>query len=438
MGNLKPADYKAAVDYIENLPMFTEKHSLSHTRQFLSLLGDPSLNRKIVHVAGTNGKGSVCAYMQAILESEGKKTGFFTSPHLLKINERIQIDRTPIDDDFFYQVFDKAYDVACAMEEQGEGHPSYFEFLFGMGLLAFEMADVEYIILETGIGGRLDATNAIETPALSVITSISMDHTYLLGDTIEKIAYQKAGIIKDHVPVVFDGNDEAATAVMIEEAIDKKAPYRMVKKEDFSVHTVSRKQISFSRRISYDKDTVYTVPICGLYQVVNAGIAIAACEILLGSETEPAKSNNIWRDAVASIHWKGRMEEVAERFVVDGAHNPGAIEAFVESVSALHENEKGNAVILFSAVSDKEYDTMIEYLCKNLPVKCYVVTEITDKRRVDAEALGDIFKKYTDQPVYTYQSPKEALLKAKEEQEADGYVYCIGSLYLVGEVESLL
>ena len=159
-------------------------------------------------MAGTNGKGSVCAYIQAILEAEGKKTGFFTSPHLISINERIQIGREPIDNEKFYQVFEHVYDVVKKMEEEGIPHPSYFEFLFGMGLSAFEKSDVEYIVLETGLGGRLDATNAFPCPALTVITSISLDHTMILGNTIEQIAAEKAGIIKEGTPVIFDGNDE--------------------------------------------------------------------------------------------------------------------------------------------------------------------------------------------------------------------------------------
>ena len=195
-----PRDYQEAVEYIEELPKFTKKHTLEHTKEFLEKLGNPCMDRKVIHVAGTNGKGSVCAYIQAILEAEGKTTGFFTSPHLVKINERIQMNRKPVDDDTFYRVFTKVVIAAKEMEEEGSGHPSYFEFLYGMGMTAFEEMDVEYIVLETGLGGRLDATNSFANPVLSVITSISLDHTDILGDTIEKIAAEKAGIIKKNIP----------------------------------------------------------------------------------------------------------------------------------------------------------------------------------------------------------------------------------------------
>ena len=203
--------YEEAAAYIEEIPKFTKKHTLEHTKTFLKRLGNPAADRKIVHVAGTNGKGSVCAYLQAILMAEGKRTGFFTSPHLVSVNERIRVDNIQIDNETFLKVFRKVLKIVRQMVEDGIEHPSYFEFLFGMGMTAFAETDVEYIILETGLGGRLDATNAIDNPALAIITSISLDHTAILGDTIEKIAGEKAGIIKPGVPVLFDGSKSFGT-----------------------------------------------------------------------------------------------------------------------------------------------------------------------------------------------------------------------------------
>ena len=164
--------YEEAAAYIERIPKFTKKHPLWHTREFLHRLSDPAMDARIIHVAGTNGKGSVCAYLQAILMAEGKKTGFFTSPHLVSVNERIRINNQQISDERFLEIFKEVEEVAGQMEEEGLGHPSYFEFLFGMGMLTFAREKVDYIILETGLGGRLDATNAVEHPAACVITSI--------------------------------------------------------------------------------------------------------------------------------------------------------------------------------------------------------------------------------------------------------------------------
>lgn len=427
--------YEEAAAYIEEIPKFTKKHTLEHTKTFLKRLGNPAADRKIVHVAGTNGKGSVCAYLQAILMSEGKRTGFFTSPHLVSVNERIRVDNIQIDNETFLKVFRKVLKIVRQMVEDGIEHPSYFEFLFGMGMTAFAETDVEYIILETGLGGRLDATNAIDNPALVIITSISLDHTAILGDTIEKIAGEKAGIIKPGVPVFFDGSSKKAAEVIKAKAAELGVSCREVTKNAYEIQEVHRKYIAFSRRSAYDKDVIFQVPMCGCYQAMNAELALEASEYLLAGEEIHMDR---WKEALAELHWEGRMERVGAHITVDGAHNPGAMEAFVESVKALDESERGEMVLLFSAVSDKKYDQMIEYLCENLDVKAYVVTQIEDERGVPAEELADVFRRYTDRPVYCKERLEDAVRTAMNERGETGEIYCLGSLYLVGMMKKLL
>lgn len=427
--------YEEAAAYIEEIPKFTKKHTLEHTKTFLKRLGNPAADRKIVHVAGTNGKGSVCAYLQAILMAEGKRTGFFTSPHLVSVNERIRVDNIQIDNETFLKVFRKVLKIVRQMVEDGIEHPSYFEFLFGMGMTAFAETDVEYIILETGLGGRLDATNAIDNPALAIITSISLDHTAILGDTIEKIAGEKAGIIKPGVPVLFDGSSKKAAEVIKAKASELGVSCREVTKNAYEIQEVHRKYIAFSRRSAYDKDVIFQVPMCGCYQAMNAELALEASEYLLAGEEIHMDR---WKEALAELHWEGRMERVGAHITVDGAHNPGAMEAFVESVKALDESERGEMVLLFSAVSDKKYDQMIEYLCENLDVKAYVVTQIEDERGVPAEELADVFRRYTDRPVYCKERLEDAVRTAMNERGETGEIYCLGSLYLVGMMKKLL
>ena len=427
--------YEEATAYIEEIPKFTKKHTLEHTKTFLKRLGNPAADRKIVHVAGTNGKGSVCAYLQAILMAEGKRTGFFTSPHLVSVNERIRVDNIQIDNETFLKVFRKVLKIVRQMVEDGIEHPSYFEFLFGMGMTAFAETDVEYIILETGLGGRLDATNAIDNPALAIITSISLDHTAILGDTIEKIAGEKAGIIKPGVPVFFDGSSKKAAEVIKAKASELGVSCREVTKNAYEIQEVHRKYIAFSRRSAYDKDVIFQVPMCGCYQAMNAELALEASEYLLAGEEIHMDR---WKEALAELHWEGRMERVGAHITVDGAHNPGAMEAFVESVKALDESERGEMVLLFSAVSDKKYDQMIEYLCENLDVKAYVVTQIEDERGVPAEELADVFRRYTDRPVYCKERLEDAVRTAMNERGETGEIYCLGSLYLVGMMKKLL
>ena len=427
--------YREAVRYIEKIPKFTKKHSLEHTKEFLRRLGNPALDRKIVHVAGTNGKGSVCAYLQAILMAEEKRVGFFTSPHLVSVNERIRVNHVPVDDARFTEVFHEVRKAAEEMEREGWGHPSYFEFLFGMGMKAFAGTDVEYIVLETGLGGRLDATNSVERPLLTVITSISLDHTEILGDTIEQIAAEKAEIIKRGIPVFFDGSCPAASEVIRRIAFEKGAPCREISNHAYEIQEVTRKYIAFSRVNAYDKDVMIHVPMCGCYQAMNAEIALCAVEYLLEGEQIHEER---WQEALASLRWEGRMERVALHLVVDGAHNPGAVEAFVESMKALGADSQDGSVVLFSAVSDKNYEQMIECLCSNLDVNAFVVTEVEDARRVPAEELRRVFQKYTKKKVVCEADVCEALRAAEAQRTADGDVYCLGSLYLAGMVKTAM
>lgn len=423
--------YEEAAAYIEEIPKFTEKHKLSHTKEFLRRLGNPGMDRKVIHVAGTNGKGSVCAYMQAVLLAMGKRTGFFTSPHLIVINERIRINNIQITDEKFLEIFRKVKQTVDGMTADGIAHPSYFEFLFGMAMCAFEEADVEYIILETGLGGRLDATNSVEHPALTIITSISLDHTAYLGNTIREIAGEKAGIIKPGVPLIFDGTDEEAAEVIEAQAAHLGARCRKLTKNAYEIREITEKHIAFLRCSAYDKGVLWSVNGCGVYQPMNVSLALEAMEAVLPDEDRDYEK---WQKAVASLTWEGRMEEILPGIFLDGAHNPGAVRVFTETLKALEEKEP---VIVFSAVADKEYRTMIRILCKEVPARSYIVTEIEDARRIPAGELAEIFRKNTDREVEICPKPEEAL-RAVVKRRGDSRIFCVGSLYLIGEIRKMI
>ena len=428
--------YEEVVRYIEDIPKFTNKHTLLHTREFMRRLGNPCQGRKVLHVAGTNGKGSVCAYMQAILLFEGKRVGFFTSPHLVKLNERIRINGKDIDDDTFCRIFAKVRQVAEELEKEGLEHPSYFEFLYGMGMLAFEENDAEYIVLETGLGGKLDATNSFEHPFLSVITSIGLDHTEILGDTIEKIAGEKAGIIKKGVPVFFDGSDERSSRVIEETAENVEAPWYKMEKDALKIQEITDKHIAFSILDEYDNNTVWQVASTGIYQVMNAALAIRAMRYTFGDKAEICK----WQKVVASVKWQGRMEEVLPGVIFDGAHNLAAIREFTKSIRLQREaeGEIHPLIILFSAVADKDYSHMIELLCKESKADAYVIAKVDNKRGAQADTLAALFRKYTDRPVYREDTLADAFTRALNEKGSEGKLYCLGSLYLVGELKELI
>lgn len=430
-------NYKDAVSYIEEIPKFTKKHSLNHTKEFLKRLNEKTIKSKILHVAGTNGKGSVCAYLQAILVAEGKKVGFFTSPHLVTMTERIRINGIFISEEDFLHVFLKVRKVAEEMEAEELEYPSYFEFLFGMGMVYFDMRGVEYIILETGLGGRLDATNSVEEPLVSIITSISLDHTEILGNTIEEIATEKAGIIKEGIPVFCDATNEKAKEVIRSIADKKGAVCREISKNAYEIREITDKHIAFSRLNAYDEDIVWNLANPCAYQIVNALLAIETAEYIFGGQA----GKELWRDALACVCWEGRMEEVLPNVYVDGAHNVGAVEAFIESVNIRNRVSGKNGalpVVLFSAVCDKDYERMIALLCQKLPAKTYIVTEIEDKRRIPAEELRRVFEKYTTNKVVVEPGLEKAWHKAMEERKSKEEMYCIGSLYLVGMIKELI
>ena len=422
--NSKPVNYKEAVEYIESIPKFTQKHTQEHTREFLERLGRPAFDRKVVHVAGTNGKGSVCAYIQAILEAEGKKTGFFTSPHLISINERIQIGRAPIDNEEFYQVFEHVYDVVKKMEEEGIPHPSYFEFLFGMGLSTFERSDVEYIVLETGLGGRLDAT-VLSNPVLSVITSISYDHTEILGDTIEQIAAEKAGIIKEGIPVVAIDEENGAFSVIERTAKEKNAPVYGLKSQELTILKKCENTIDFSINSRYYKISNLKVKSYASYQVQNAALAVLAVKVLL-----PEVSQDVIREGIVKMYWPGRMEEIAENVYVDGAHNPGAVHQIYNSLT---DSDK-EWLLLFAVCSDKDYSEMIRVLGR-LPWKRIYITKIDSARGADTAAVKQCFKEEAAGcPIYEDDNARTAFETALKDREYENLL-CLGSLYLAGEIK---
>ena len=210
--------YEQAVEYISRIPKFTKKNEAGNTIELLRRLSHPEREFRVIHIAGTNGKGSVCAFLESIFRKAGYRTGLFTSPHLVRINERFQTDRTPVSDEDFLEAFLHVMRAVEEMMADGYAHPTYFEFLFAAGMWYFREQKIDILLCETGLGGRLDATNTIEKPILSVITSISLDHTEYLGDTVPEIAAEKAGIIKRGVPVVYDASDPGAAEVIRERA----------------------------------------------------------------------------------------------------------------------------------------------------------------------------------------------------------------------------
>lgn len=425
-------NYEEAVEYILSVPKFTKKNKLENTVELMERLGRPDRNLKIIHVAGTNGKGSVCAFLSSILVRSGRRTGLFTSPHLVKINERFQIDNEPISDEEFLSAYMKVQAAVKGMLEEGFPHPTYFELLFALSMTAFEKAGVEYVVLETGLGGRLDATNTIEHPAAVVITSISLDHTEILGDTVEKIAWEKAGIIKPGVPVIYDAGDERAAEVIEKRAAQLGCETVPLRRKMYEILVNTDKSIDFCLHYGYYENVKVTVPYLAEYQVVNSSLALLAVETFDKEHDIPLQ---VRLEGIQNTAWQGRMETVMPGVVLDGAHNAAGVQEFVKTVQRLQENRR--VVILFSAVAEKNYEKMIETICRSTRPSAVVVTQIDNDRVVPVQKLSEIFRKYTDATVTPVEVIEDAFEEALKEKQ-DGILFCVGSLYLVGELKSVI
>lgn len=425
-------NYTEAVDYIETIPKFTVKHPPEHTRELLSRLGNPQEGIKIIHVAGTNGKGSVCAYLNAMLLAGGKKTGLFTSPHLVRINERFQINGEDVSDEQFLDAFLKVEKAAKEYEAEGEGHPSYFETLFLMGMLIFKEAGVEYLVMETGLGGRLDATNVVEKPLACIITSISRDHTEYLGDTLEAIAGEKAGIIKAGVPVIYDASQPGPASVIAAKAKEMGSPAWPMEPSFYEMKTQSREGITFTFAYPGGEKAELAIPYVAKYQMMNASLAFYMMYILQDVHDIP---KNVLAEGLSKIKWPCRMEMAAPGVIIDGAHNEDGIAQFVSTAGYFaKENE---ITILFTAVADKHYHEMIGEICEGIHPSHVVATQIDGSRVVPAEVLAEDFRKAGCTDVCAEPEIGAAYEKALG-KKGSGMLFCVGSLYLAGELKAYL
>ncbi|MGI6088590.1 MAG: bifunctional folylpolyglutamate synthase/dihydrofolate synthase [Bilifractor porci] len=430
--------YEEAVNYIEGIGKFAADTSLTHTDRLLDKLGHPENGKKIIHVAGTNGKGSVCAYLRAMLAEGGYRVGFFTSPHLVRINERFQIGTEEVDDDTFLWAFEKVKEAIDEFLQEGGSHPTYFETLFLMAVLIFQKADTDYIILEVGLGGRLDATNVIRHPMACVITSISLDHTEYLGDTTEKIAGEKAGIIKKGVPVIFDGHDRAAAAVIRRRAEELDSPcYELTQDCCRPVRTTTEGiAFDFTWRDEKSGGKAETfrlqIPQIAEYQMMNASLAFLTMLILQKDHGIPADR---LAEGISKMVWPCRMETVLPGVVVDGAHNPDGIAQFVKTASQFHRNYE--ITVLFAAVSDKDHADMIREIVEGIHPERVITTRIEGSRCISEKTLAEEFARAGQQEVYSEPDVGRAFDLACS-RKGDGMLFCVGSLYLAGQIKSHL
>lgn len=409
-----------AITYIEHYGWSTTRLGLDRTRELLGRLGDPQKRLKFIHVAGSNGKGSTCAMLDAILRAAEYRTGLYTSPYIQDFCERIQVDGQNIPGEDLARLTERVRAAAEAMDD----HPSQFELVTALGMLYFAERRCDIVVLEVGMGGALDSTNVIDCPEAAVITNIGLEHTEYLGDTLEKIAATKAGIIKSGCRAVcYDGASEV-TQVVKAVCAERGVPLRCV---DFSRLTPLGQTLD-GQRFLWD-GAEYRLALLGRHQLHNAAAVLETVEALReGGWNIP---DDAVREGLRSVRWPARLEVMRREplFLIDGGHNPQCAEALSESLRELLPGEK--AVFLLGVLADKDYPRMLELLTP-FAQEFVCLTPLSD-RALSAEALASYLTERGAQ-ARACAGIGEGLRAAFDAAGGDGAVIAFGSLYLVGAI----
>lgn len=422
-------EYKDVIDYIQKISTFGSKSGLERIEQLLNYLDNPHYNLKFIHVAGTNGKGSTCAMLESILVDAGYKVGLYTSPHLIKYNERIKINNIDIDDETFTNIAEIVIDKCLNCIE----HPTLFEIITAIALCYFNQQKVDYIILEVGLGGRYDATNIINSPILSIITSISLDHCEILGNTIEQISTEKGGIIKENSKTILAFNSYRVYNIINNICNEKNSRLYYLDNIKFNIMYQDLYSTTFSIETDYYNYPQIVLGMIGEYQIYNVATALLAVCILKDIGIK-IKDKNIY-NGLKNIHWKARMELISSNpyILFDGAHNIDSIRKLADYIRKYIKNR--SITLLIAVLKNKNYVEMINIL---IPlVDKVVITEVTSEHTLTADEFNNIISIY-DLPTYKEKQIKKAFIKAKNITNQNDIIICTGSLYLLGELECII
>jgi bifunctional protein folC len=415
--------YDKTLEWLDEVALVGSKLGLSRTCELLELMGNPQNKLKFIHVAGTNGKGSVCACLSEVLSQAGYKTGMYTSPHLMRINERFKINGEDIDDKEFAALITKVRDITESMSERA----SQFEVLTAAAFEYFYKEGCDIVVLETGLGGRLDSTNVINAPEVTLITTIEMDHMAELGDTIEKIALEKAGIIKRGTKVVVDGRNISVMHVFEKACKEQGCKLIISEIEKIENLRVSLEQSKFDYKDIKDIDLSLT----GLYQPGNAILAVEGIKILI--EKGFKISDEDIKAALKKVHWQARFEIMDKEpyFIIDGSHNPAGVSETVKSIKAYFPDKKIRFII--GILSDKNIDEILTDI-KPLAKEVAVITP-PSSRACKAEDMIKLVEEKISVSNRAFESIKEAVDYMLDSAKKDDIICAMGSLYSVGELK---
>ncbi|MGP7816821.1 bifunctional folylpolyglutamate synthase/dihydrofolate synthase [Niallia sp. 01092] len=423
--------YEEALNWIHSRLRLGIKPGLTRMNIMMEKLNFPEKKIKTVHIGGTNGKGSTVTYLRCILQSAGLSVGTFTSPYIEQFNERISVNGIPISDGEIKDLANKLYPIVAEMDQSDQGGPSEFEIITAMSLYYFAYVHpVDLVIYEVGLGGRFDSTNVI-SPLLSIITSIGLDHTAILGNTYAEIAYEKAGIIKKDTPIITAVKQKEAQEVILKKADEEKAPvYLLTKHFILENHQSIDKGESFSFKTAVENMHDLCINMMGVHQIENASLAIMAA-ILLKKATFPEIKEESIRTGLLEAKWPGRFEIIADQplIVLDGAHNEEGVQALSKELTKRFANRK--KTIVFTALSDKKTDKMIQSLDE---IANKIVFVSFDFPR--AASSYDLYQE-SSHPQKSYQDDwKHAINEQIEKMEDNDMLVITGSLYFLSEVKA--
>ena len=419
-------NYEDARKYIDSIARFGSKLGLDNIRNLMAYLGDPQEKIKMVHVAGTNGKGSTVAFLTGILMSAGYRTGMYTSPFVERFSERIRVDGKEIGEEDFARIATRVRDAAVKMKEEGKGEPTEFEIISAIAFLYFFEQKCDICVLEVGLGGRLDATNVIKDPLLCMITPISYDHTDILGDTLEKIAFEKAGIIKEGSSVLIHPQEEGVTRVIKDVCVRKGA--------DLVICPLPKGPL----RAGLDgvdfllEGKSFHISLLGDYQINNAAMAVQAARILKKKGFD-IKEKDIG-EGLSAATWSARFELIRkDPFVlIDGSHNVKGMERLASSLRLYFGDAK--IVFIIGILKDKDHGKMLDAILPLAKV-VYTVTVPSD-RTLSADELALEVRQKTDVDCMAVPDPVSAYETAIKKAGSEDIICACGSLYYVGLIRS--
>ena len=411
-----------ALSYIDGVRWYGSRPGLERITELLRLLGDPQKRLKCIHIAGTNGKGSTSAMLASVLKAAGYRTGLFTSPYLLRFNERMQINGREIGDEELAALVERIRPLADGMDD----HPTEFELMTAAALLWYAQERCDIAVLETGLGGRLDATNAIDAPEVCVITNIGLDHTAILGDTVEQIAAEKAGILKPGTDCVLYQQQESVTGVFRARCEELGVPLHIA---DFSA--IVTEFDSLEGQVFTYRGEPCAIPLLGKHQRSNAAVVLETVAVLRrkGWKLPPEAVEH----GLYAVSWPARFELLGEEpyFVVDGGHNPQCAQTVADNLRAYFPDRR--RVLLLGVLADKDYTGMLEILAPE--AETFVCVTPDSERALPAGDLAQALARLGKSAVVAG-SIREGVSMAVDAAGKDGVVCAVGSLYMAGEIRA--